>query len=65
MRWIKEGAEYQPHWSLIAPVRPAVPQVENSCVGPQPDRQFRRSRSWKRPGSRRRRRPIAARSPAA
>ncbi len=24
-RWIKEGAAYQPHWSLIAPTRPAVP----------------------------------------
>src|SRR5207253_10006157 len=26
-RWIEEGAEYQPHWSLIAPVRPPVPPV--------------------------------------
>src|SRR3954464_14778544 len=24
-KWIKEGAAYQPHWSLIAPVRPPVP----------------------------------------
>ncbi len=24
-RWIKEGAEYQPHWSLIAPTRPTPP----------------------------------------
>jgi cytochrome c553 len=24
-RWVKEGAPYQPHWSLIAPTRPAVP----------------------------------------
>jgi hypothetical protein len=30
IRWIKEGAAYQPHWSLIAPVRPAVPKVNNS-----------------------------------
>ncbi len=29
-RWITEGAEYQEHWSLIAPVRPAVPNVANS-----------------------------------
>lgn len=28
-RWIKEGAEYQPHWSLIPPTRPAVPKVKN------------------------------------
>jgi cytochrome c553 len=27
-RWVAEGAEYQPHWSLIAPVRPAVPEVK-------------------------------------
>src|SRR3954464_15424356 len=25
--WIKSGAEYQPHWSLIAPVRPPLPTV--------------------------------------
>lgn len=30
VRWIKEGAEYQPHWSLIPPVRPAVPTVGNN-----------------------------------
>jgi hypothetical protein len=30
IRWIREGAEFQPHWSLIAPVRPAVPTVGNS-----------------------------------
>ncbi len=29
--WIKAGAVYQPHWSLIAPVRPAVPKVANSA----------------------------------
>lgn len=28
-RWIAEGAEYQPHWSLIAPTRPALPPVKN------------------------------------
>ncbi len=31
VRWIKEGAEYQPHWSLIAPVRPSVPQVRDTA----------------------------------
>jgi hypothetical protein len=30
-RWIEEGAEYQPHWSLIAPTRPAVPAVKNTA----------------------------------
>ncbi len=28
-KWIASGAEYQPHWSLIAPVRPALPAVKN------------------------------------
>ena len=28
-RWIAEGANYQPHWSLIAPVRPPLPQAKN------------------------------------
>src|SRR5262245_301788 len=25
VKWIAAGAEYQPHWSLIAPARPVVP----------------------------------------
>jgi len=28
-RWVAEGAKYQPHWSFVAPVKPAVPQVKN------------------------------------
>ncbi len=28
-RWIASGAEYQPHWSLIAPKRPALPVVKD------------------------------------
>jgi mono/diheme cytochrome c family protein len=27
-RWIAAGAPYQAHWSLIAPVRPALPEVK-------------------------------------
>jgi hypothetical protein len=29
-RWVQEGAEYQPHWSLIAPKRPELPKVKNA-----------------------------------
>src|SRR5438128_11234940 len=32
-RWIAAGAEYQPHWSLIAPVRPPVPAPSRSRLG--------------------------------
>lgn len=28
-RWVEQGAEYQQHWSLIAPKRPVVPAVKN------------------------------------
>lgn len=30
-RWIAEGAEYQPHWSFIAPKRPQLPAVKNAA----------------------------------
>ena len=30
-RWIKAGAEYQLHWSLIAPSRPALPRVKDEA----------------------------------
>ena len=29
--WVAAGAEYQPHWSLIAPVRPPLPAVKNEA----------------------------------
>jgi len=28
-RWIKEGAEYEPHWSFIPPTKPEPPAVED------------------------------------
>jgi hypothetical protein len=31
--WVKGGAAYQPHWSLIAPVRPKVPAVDSGPPG--------------------------------
>ncbi len=30
-QWISQGAEYQPHWSFIAPVLPAVPKVQDAA----------------------------------
>ncbi|HMJ89678.1 MAG TPA: DUF1549 domain-containing protein, partial [Candidatus Acidoferrum sp.] len=27
-RWIAQGAKYEPHWSFIAPVKPAAPKVK-------------------------------------
>jgi hypothetical protein len=35
-RWIAAGAVYQPHWSLVAPVRPAVPSPSPSRLGQNP-----------------------------
>jgi hypothetical protein len=32
VRWIKEGAQYEPHWAFVAPVRPAVPQVKHATL---------------------------------
>jgi hypothetical protein len=29
-RWVAAGAEYQPHWSLIAPVRGPLPALKNA-----------------------------------
>src|SRR4029453_18018423 len=26
-RWIREGAQYQPHWAFIKPERPPLPEV--------------------------------------
>ncbi|HVV01033.1 MAG TPA: DUF1549 domain-containing protein, partial [Verrucomicrobiae bacterium] len=28
-KWIKQGAKYQPHWSMVAPVRSPLPSVKN------------------------------------
>jgi hypothetical protein len=32
-RWVKEGAEYEPHWAYIAPKRPALPTGSGSPLG--------------------------------
>jgi hypothetical protein len=31
-QWIKEGAEYEVHWSYTKPVRPEVPKIEESIM---------------------------------
>ena len=28
-KWIKQGAEYEPHWSFVAPENPGIPDVKN------------------------------------
>lgn len=28
--WIRQGAKWQPHWSFLAPIRPAPPPVKNT-----------------------------------
>jgi len=30
-RWVASGAEYQPHWAFIAPVKPAPPAVKDAA----------------------------------
>jgi hypothetical protein len=35
-KWIEQGAEYQPHWSLIAPTRPKLPPVKDTTWAKNP-----------------------------
>jgi mono/diheme cytochrome c family protein len=28
-KWIEEGAEYEPHWAFVPPVRPSLPAIKN------------------------------------
>lgn len=30
IRWIEQGAEYKPHWSLVAPTLPELPTIKNT-----------------------------------
>jgi len=39
-RWVAEGAEYEPHWSFIPPVRPALPTVKQEAWIRNPIDQF-------------------------
>jgi len=41
-RWIAEGARYEPHWSFVPPVRPALPEVSDPAWARNPvDRHVR------------------------
>ena len=40
LRWIKEGAEYQAHWSFIPPTKPAPPTVKNEAWAKNPIDRF-------------------------
>jgi hypothetical protein len=39
-RWVQAGGEYEPHWSLIAPRRPALPPVKDPAWVRNPIDQF-------------------------
>lgn len=30
IKWIEQGAEYKPHWSFVAPIKPELPEVKNT-----------------------------------
>ncbi|MEM6320186.1 MAG: DUF1553 domain-containing protein [Bacteroidota bacterium] len=31
IKWMEDGAEYEPHWAFIKPEKPAVPEVDNTA----------------------------------
>jgi cytochrome c553 len=39
-RWVREGAEYEPHWSFIPPKRPELPAVKNESWSRNPIDRF-------------------------
>ncbi len=38
--WVKQGAQYQPHWAYIAPQKPALPVVANTAWAKSPIDRF-------------------------
>jgi len=40
VRWVKEGAEYEPHWSFMPPARPPLPEVRQAGWGRNPIDRF-------------------------
>lgn len=39
-RWIAEGAAYEPHWSFVAPQRPALPEIADPAWAASPIDRF-------------------------
>ena len=35
-RWIEQGAQYEPHWSFVTPVRPALPKAADAAWARNP-----------------------------
>ena len=44
VKWIEQGAEWKPHWSLIKPEKPAVPAIEDKKVCQNPIDNFVRAK---------------------
>lgn len=36
IKWIKDGAEYQPHWAFVAPKKPKIPRIQNKAWAKNP-----------------------------
>ncbi len=54
-RWIAAGAEYEPHWSFIAPKRAAAACGQERRLGAQSDRSLHPRRIWRNAACSRRR----------
>src|SRR5262249_34469399 len=46
--WVAAGAEYEPHWSFVAPKRPALPGVKDASGARNPIDRFVRAKLEKR-----------------
>lgn len=36
IKWIKDGAEYQPHWAFVPPQKPNIPKIQNQTWAKNP-----------------------------
>ena len=65
IRWIDQGAEFQPHWAFIPPARPTPPEVAQAAWARNAIDRFVLRRLEDRGAGAFARRPIARRSSAA